>query len=102
MDACVRCGADTVRLEHGAAPLCVVCYDELERELDQSLVASFREAARSYRQDLCDLGAAAGGPDFNAFQNLLKRCERSWLVCIELLGAMERRGLPGGRPRFLE
>jgi hypothetical protein len=72
--------------------LCVACDDELETEADQTLVAMFREAARSYRQDLSDLEAAAGGPDFDGFQKLMKRCERSRVACVELLAEMERRG----------
>jgi hypothetical protein len=75
---------------------------ELEREVNGLLVVMFREAARRYRQDLNHLAAAAGGPDFDEFQKLVKRCERSRLVCVELLGEMERRGLPDRRPRFPE
>jgi hypothetical protein len=102
MDACVRCGAEGVRLDHGVAPLCVVCDDELETEADQTLVAIFREPARSYRDELSDLAAAAGGPDFDAFQSLMRQCEKSRLTCIELLGEMERRGSSARKPSFLE
>jgi hypothetical protein len=74
----------------------------LETEADRSLVVMFREAARSYRRDLNNLAAAAGEPDFEAFQTLMKQCERSRLTCIELLGEMERRGSPGRKPGSLE
>jgi hypothetical protein len=74
----------------------------LEREADQSLVALFREAARSYREDLGNLSAAAGGPDFDTFEKLMRQCERSRLACVELLGEMERRGSRERRPSPLE
>jgi hypothetical protein len=102
MDACVRCGAEAVKLEHGVAPLCVVCDDELETEADQTLVAIFREASRSYRQFLSNLADAAGGPDFDTFQELMRQCEKSRLECIELLSEMARRRSSDGRPGSLE
>src|SRR5262249_1273348 len=102
MDPCIRCGTGTTALEHGVAPLCLACDDELESEADQSLVVLFREAARSYPEDLRNLSTAAGGPDFETFQRLMRQCERSRVVCIELLGEMESRGSRGRRPSPLE
>jgi hypothetical protein len=74
----------------------------LEAEADQTLVAIFRDALRRYRQELVNLAAVAGGPDFEAFQKLMRQCERSRLVCIEIVGEMERRASAAHRPRCLE
>jgi hypothetical protein len=75
---------------------------DLEREVNELLVVMFGEAVRRHRQDLSHLAAAAGGLDFDAFQKLMGRCERSLVACVELLGEIETRRLPHRRPRFLE
>jgi hypothetical protein len=73
-------------------PLCVECDETLESEADRSLVLMFREAVRQCRRELSDLAGAAGGPDFDVFQKLMRQNEASRLVCIELLVAMDRQG----------
>jgi hypothetical protein len=102
MAVCVRCGAETDVLVYGLAPLCAACHEELEREATQALMVMYLEALRRCREDLSNLAnAVAAGPlESDEFLKVLRQCEKSQLICMELLCELANRESPGFSARW--
>jgi hypothetical protein len=62
-----------------------------EPEARRWLLVRFDEAVRRYREDVSRLYAAAGSLEYDAFQKLLEKCNRSRSICAELLGELSGR-----------
>jgi hypothetical protein len=75
------------------ARLCVSCREEFEREATHALLVTYREAVGKFREDVTSLADAvtAGPLEADSFEKMLTQCEKSHLVCIELLSELKSR-----------